>query len=189
MLSNGGEYLVRRFQGDLAAVGAIDLVAVVLGGVVAGGDADARAAAEVTHRPGKGRGGLQPGIEVNRNSVGGQYPGGFLAEQLTLDAAVVADGDLFGQVAAVQVIRQTLGRPADGVDIHPVGARADDTPQTAGAEFQIPVEAVCDCIRVAANLPQFLNQIRVLRGAVQPLTELFCVSHVVFLPFFVLYSL
>ena len=38
-------------QGDLAAVGAVDLVAVVLGRVVAGGNADARAGFVVAHGP------------------------------------------------------------------------------------------------------------------------------------------
>src|SRR5699024_5088761 len=114
--------LVRGFQGDLAAVGPVDFVAVVLGGVVAGGDADARAAAIVPHRPGQGGGGFQPGVQVGGDAVGRQHTGGLAGKDVALDAAVVADGRLFGQAGGVQVIGQALGGLADVVDVHPVGA-------------------------------------------------------------------
>ena len=48
---------------------------------------------------------------------------------------------------------------ADVVDVHPVGACADDTPQTAGAEFQLPVKAVGDGILVACNAVQFIGKV------------------------------
>ena len=157
-----------RPSGDLAAVGAVDLVAVVLGGVVAGRYTDARAAAQVAHRPGKGGRGFQPGVKVGRDAVGGQHPGGFPAEQFALAAAVVGDGHLLGQVGAVQVVGQALGGPADGVDVHAVGAGADDAPQPAGAEFQVPVKAVCDGGLVPGNAVQFGGQVVGQVGLGQP---------------------
>ena len=98
---DGGQNLCGNFQRDLAAVRAVHLVAVVLGGVVAGGDADARAAAVVAHGPAQGRGGLQPGVDVGLDAVGGEDGGSLAGEHIALDAAVVADGNLLGQAGGV----------------------------------------------------------------------------------------
>ena len=51
------------------------------------------------------------------------------------------DTDL-GQVAECleQIVGETLGGRAHGVDVHAVGARAHYAAQTAGAEFQVFVE-------------------------------------------------
>ena len=141
-LFNGGQDLFRRLGGNLAAVGAVDLVAVILGGVVAGGDADSRAAVQIPHRPAEGRGGLQAGIEVRGNPIGGQDPGGLPGEQVPLNPAVPGDGHGLGQVRAVQVVRQPLGGPADGVEVHAVGARAGDAPESPGAKGQTPMEII-----------------------------------------------
>ncbi len=122
-------------QGNLAAVCAVDLVAVVLGRVVAGGHTNASAAAEIPHRPRKRRGGFQPGVHIGRDAVGCQYTGSLAGEQLPIMAAVVGDGDLFGQVACVQVVRQPLCCLAHGVKVHTVSACTDDPAQTAGTEF------------------------------------------------------
>ena len=177
MPADGRQHLVGHLQGDLAAVGAVHLVAVVLGGVVAGRDADARAAAQIPHRPGEGRGGLQPGIDVGRDAVGGQHPGGLPAEQLALVAAVVGQGHLLGQAGGVQRVGQALGGPADGVDVHPVGAGADDAPQSAGAEGQVPVEPVVDGLGIAGDALQLGDQVGVLGGAGAPEVVEVCRLH------------
>ena len=59
-------------------------------------------------------------------------------------AAVVGDGDLFGQIGCVQIVRQTLRCLADGIEIHAVGARTNDTAQTTGTEFQITIKTIRD---------------------------------------------
>ena len=115
MLPNGRQHLGRGFQRDLAAVGAIHLIAVVLGRVVAGRDADARAAAQIPHGPGQRRGGFQPGVKIRGDAVGGQHAGGLAAEQFALDAAVVGDGDLFGQALGVDVVGQPLRGAAHSI--------------------------------------------------------------------------
>ena len=104
MLPNGGEDLVGNFEGDLAAVGAVHLIAIVFGRVVAGRDADAGPAAEIPHGPGEGGGGLKPGIQTGRDAVGREDAGGFPGEKLAAVAAVMRDGNLFGQFARVEVI-------------------------------------------------------------------------------------
>src|SRR5699024_8202692 len=118
-----------------------------------------------------------PGIQPGGNAVGGQHPGSLPAEQLALDAAVVADGHLPGQTLGVDVVCQALGGPADGVDVHPVGAGANDAPQPAGAEFQIPVEPVGDGIGVIADGFQLGGQVGVLPGAGQPEVQCLLILH------------
>lgn len=75
---------------------------------------------------------------------GGDDSGGLHGEQVTLDPAVIADGDGLGQARTFQIIAKALGGPADDVDVHAVCARTNDTPQATGAEFQIPVEMIID---------------------------------------------
>ena len=156
---NGGKDLCCHLKGDLAAVCAVDLVAVVLGGVVAGGDAHACAAAVVPHRPAQCRGGLQTRVDVRLDAVSSQNSRRFFCEHIALDAAVVADGHLLGQVGGVQIVGKPLGCLADVVDVHPVGACADDTTETTGAEFQLPVKTVGDGILVACNAVQFVGKV------------------------------
>ena len=177
VLVDGSEHGCGSFQRDLAAVGPVNLVAVVLGRVVAGRHADTRAAAQVAHRPGQCRGGFQPGVEVGGNAVGGQHAGGLAAEQLTLMAAVVPDGDLFRQVCGVDVIRQALRGAADGVDVHAVAARADHAAQAARAKSQVTVKAVVDGIGIILDAVQFGGQVRVLHRAGAPEVIQFCIVH------------
>ena len=165
-------------QRDLAAVRAVDLVAVVLSGVVAGRHADARAAAEVPHRPRKRRGRLKPGVHAGGNAVRGQHAGGLAGEQRTVMAAVVGDGYLFGQAGRIEVVRQPLRCLAHGVEVHPVRARADHTAQAAGAEFQIAVKAVRDGVGVSRDGDELgfdgVVQIRLGKPAV---IEVVCIVH------------
>ena len=126
---------------------------------MAGGDADACAAAVVPNRPAQCRGGLQTGIDVRLDAVSSQNSRRFFCEHIALDAAVVADGNFFRQVRSVQVVGKTLRRLADVVDVHPIGACADDPTQTAGAEFQLPVKTVGDGILVACDALQLLGKV------------------------------
>ena len=52
----------------------------------------------------------------------------------------------------MKVAAIALGRPGNGVDVEPVGARANHTAQTARAKLQVPVEAVENCGFIAGNL-------------------------------------
>ena len=177
MLPNGGQHLVSHREGNLAAVRAVDLVAVVLGRVVAGRNAHPRPAAQIPYRPGKRRGWLQPGVQIRRDAVGRQHPRGLPAEQFALAAAVVGQRHLFGQAAGVQIIRQPLGGPADRVNVQSVGTRAQYAPQPAGAEFQIPVKPVGNGVGVLLNGGQLGGQVGVVDGAGAPQSILFLYCH------------
>ena len=135
----------------LAAVRAVDLVAVVLSGVVAGRHADARA--QPRYRTAHESAGVSSsrGVHAGGNAVRGQHAGGLAGEQRTVMAAVVGDGYLFGQAGRIEVVRQPLRCLAHGVEVHPVRARADHAAQAAGAEFQIAVKAVRDGVVVARD--------------------------------------
>ena len=169
---HGGQDPLRRLGGNLTAVRAVDLVAVVLGGVVTGGDAHAGPAAQIPYRPAQGRGGLQTGVEVGGDAVGRQHPGRLPGKEGPLQPAVVGDGHAPGQAGGVEVVGQALGGPADGVDVHAVGPRPQHAPQAAGAEGQMAVESVGDRRPVRLHGPQLLDQLRVLPRAVQPPRQL-----------------
>ena len=156
-----GKDRVRRLGGDLAAVRPIHLVAVVLAGVVAGGDHHARGAAQRPHGIAQAGGGHQSGIDVGPDAVGGKHVCGDPGKQVGMDAAVIADGDAarFGREALDDVICQSLGSPGHGIHVHPVGAGAQHAPQAAGAEFQVPVEGVLDPGLVACHAAQLLPQL------------------------------
>jgi hypothetical protein len=145
---------------------------------MAGGDADAGPTAQIPHRPAQGRRGLQPGVDIGGNPVGRQHPGRLPGKQLPFDAAVVGDGCGLGQVCGVEVVRQGLGGPPDGVDVHPVGSRADNAPQPAGAEGQMAVEAVGHRLLVLPRLPQLRDEVRVLPRPLQPAVQLRLIVHV-----------
>ena len=134
--------LPRRLRGDLAPVGAVDLVAVVLGGVVRGGDAHASRAAQVPHREGELRGGGHPVEEVGAHAVGGEHLGGALGELRPSPAAVA--GDHHGGIPAprVQPVGQALGGLAHRPDVEAVRAEADLAAQAARAEAQVAREGV-----------------------------------------------
>ena len=139
---------------------------------MAGGDADSRSRAVVPHCPAQSGGGLQTGVQVSSEPVGGNDLGGFQGEQVALDPAVVADGHFPRQLRCFQVGAQALGSPADDINVHPVGACADDAPQSSGAEFQIPVKPVIDgvCVLFRVQAGKLLVKLRVFLGPFQPKT-------------------
>ena len=144
---------------------------------MAGGDADARVALQVPHRVGQGRGGHQLGIDIGLDAVGGQHRRGLLGEQHALDAAVIGNGHGLGLALRVleQVVGKALGGLAHGVDVHPVGARADHAPQARGAKLQLPVKAVVDLVLLALDGLELFGQVLVIQRLLQP-SFVFCHS-------------
>ena len=120
---------------DLAAVRTIDLIAVVLRGIVAGGDADADAAVQLAHSKAQRRNRLEPGIEMCGDAVCGEDRRGLARKHVGADAAVVGNGGTLRQLRAVQIVGNGLCGAADDIDVHAVRARAKDAAQTGGAEF------------------------------------------------------
>ncbi len=121
---------------------------------MAGGYDDAAVAVQRPHGIGERGRGHELLVEMHAHAVGRKHAGRRLGEERGFVAAVVADGDrrickFFMKIAAI-----ALGRPGDGVDVEPVGARADHAAQPARAKFQVPVETVENCRFIAGNLLQ-----------------------------------
>ena len=153
--------------GDLAAVGAVGLVAVVRRGVVAGGHADAARTAQVAHGPRKRGDRGDARVHVCRHAVGGHDGGGGAHEQLTVVAAVAGYGDGGVVEVRVQVIGEALRGAAHRVDVHAVRAGAQNAAQARGAERQVLEEGVGHCGVVAGvglrlHVGQLSRQIGVL---------------------------
>ena len=157
LLGNSGRYMA----GDLRTVGGIGLVAVVPGGVVAGGHHHAARTVPVQHRKGKRRGGHQVGIQIDLNAVGGQYLCRFPRKNITLVAAVVGNGSARFFILRQQVGGKALGGLPHGIDVHTVGAGAQLAPQPAGAKFQRPVKALMYLFFLIADGQKLGGKLRV----------------------------
>ena len=133
---------VRGLEGDLAAVAAVNLVAVELGGIVRGGDQDAGRAAQMTHGKGEHRRGLQLRIEIHPDAHLRQGGGGQLHKIPGVNPAVAGQGDGGGGAGLLQIGAEAPGGAKDREKIHPVRAGAENAAQAAGTEGEIPVKAV-----------------------------------------------
>ena len=126
-----------------------------------GGSVKTRTALKMVERA-EERGELTPDSVIVEPTSGNQGVG------LALVAAVVADGYFFRQACGVDVVRQALGGAADGVDIHAVGACADDAAQTGGAELQGHGKAVLNGGIVPLNAFQLGLEVCVIQLGSQP---------------------
>ena len=182
----GDQGVVRRH--DLRAASAlldgvpaqVDLVAVVLGRVVAGRDHHAAVALQRPHGIGEQRCG-QSGRHQERLDAGrGENRRGFFRKDVRVVAGVEADdGARPGTGGGLRDgVGQEGGEPGGGAAhhhaVHPVGARAEGGPQACGAELQGPAETVGELLAgrggAAVGQPDQLGQggggggIRVLGG-------------------------
>ena len=153
---------------DLAAVRAVDLVAVIFGGVVACRDDNAAARAKIAHRERERGCRHQPGIDVHANAVCGKNTRRSLGKEPGVDAAVISDGDGGGGKMRLEIIGIALRGLADGENVHAVRACAEHAAQSAGAEFQLTVKPVLDGGIVAADGLQLLAERRVSGSLFQP---------------------
>ena len=179
-LAHLGGHLLGMLGGQLGAVGPVDLIAVVLLGVVAGGDVDAGDAAILPHGEGQLRRGAQGLEQPHGDAVGGHDAGGLAGELLRVVPAVEADGDapLGGLGPLLQDhLGEGLGGMADNVDVHPVQAHPHDAPQAGGAEGQLVEKAGLDLFVVIADGLQLRLFIGGQRGGGQPLLISFTVGH------------
>lgn len=136
---------LRRLDGDLAAVGAVDLVAVVCRGVVGGGDVDAGRAAQLADGETQRGGGLDAIEQIGFDSVAGENLSDSTHELLGTVTGVTAKRDRRVPKGAIQVIRQALRSLADGIDVQAVGAEAELAAQAAGAKLKVAKKRICLC--------------------------------------------
>ena len=131
-----------HLQGYLAAILAVHFVTVVFGRIVAGGDANARPAAQISRSKAQRRSRLKAGIHPGNNFIGRQHTGRLMGKKFASNAAVIRNGNPFGQRGGIQIIRQALCGLAHGVNVHPVITGPKHSAQAAGTKLQIPIKAV-----------------------------------------------
>ena len=161
-----GQDFRRRFGGDLAAVGAVNLVAVVLAGVMGCGDHDSGRAAQIPGCKGDRGHRHQCGPDVNPYPIGRENRRCRLCKHIAFDAAVVANDNRGSRELLFQVVRQTLGCFCHGIDVHPVGSGTDNAPKASRTEGQIPVESILHSGPV--HLPQLPGHVLICAGTGQP---------------------
>ena len=159
---------IRRLIGHLAAVRAIGLVTVVLGGVVAGRDHDAGVAVIVPGGKRKRRHRHQRLVDAHLDAVGRQHLGRRAGKQIALDTAVIADGHRLGAALGLDPVGQALGCLPYHINIHAVGAGADHTAQTGGTELQGHGKAVLNGRIVPLDTLQFRFEVGVIQVGCQP---------------------
>lgn len=136
---------LRRLDGDLAAVRAVDLVAVVCRGVVRRGDVDAGRAAQLADGETQRGGGLDAIEQIGFDSVAGEHLGDSAHKLLGTVTGIAAERDGRVPKGAIQVIRQALRSLADDIDVQAVGAEAELAAQAAGAKLKIAKKRICLC--------------------------------------------
>ncbi len=125
---------LRRLDGDLAAVGAVDLVAVVCRGVVGGSDVDAGRAIQLANGETQRGRGLDALEQIGFNSVASEHLSDTSRELLRPMTRIAAKCDSRVLKGVIQVIRQTLRSLADGIDVQTVGTEAQLAAQAASAK-------------------------------------------------------
>ena len=173
-----GQNLRSSLGGDLAAVRAVDLVAVVLAGVVGRRHHDTGRGVQIAGRKGDGRNRHQNRPDVDLDAIGREHARSNLGKHIALDAAVITDGHRRSFKVLFQIVRQTLRGLCHRVDVHPIGACADDAAQTARAKGEVTVECVLD-LGIIQRF-QFCHNIGIGGGICQPAFVFLFNIHIVY---------
>ena len=165
---------------QLGAVLPVDLIAVVLLGIVAGGDVDSGDTPILPHGKGHLRSGPQGVKEPHRNAVARHDAGGFPRKVVRVVPAVVADGH--APPCGLRPLGQNdfgkgLGGVADDMDVHLMQAHAHGTPQTGGAELQGPEEPALDFLFIAGDGGELVLLRLAEGGAGEPFFIAFTIGH------------
>ncbi len=144
----------------------IDLITVVLAGVVRSRDHDTRRGVQIAGRKRHSRHRHQDGPDIDLDAIGREHSGGHFCKHIALDAAVVADGHRWLCKVLFQIIGQTLRCLCHSIDVHAVGACADDAAQTARAKGKVTVKRIFDFGIIQRF--QFSGHVGVCGGLGQP---------------------
>ncbi len=170
---------LRLFGSNLCTVFPVCLVAVILLGVVAGGDVDARLTAIFPHGKAQLRRGPQGRKNPHMDTVGGTYFRRGPGKLHGMMAAVHADGHaaLLRLLAlGTDDIGKALCGPADDVHVHLVQPHLHGAPQSGSTELQRTVKPALDLLLISGDGFQLLHLIGRQCAAVQPL---FVLTHVI----------
>ena len=165
---------------QLCAVLPVNLVAVVLLGVVAGGDIDARLAAVVTHGEAQLRSGTQGVKNPDLDAGGGADLGGGFGKLHAVETAVHGDSHatLLGLLAlGADDVGEALSGVTDHIDVHVVQAHGHGAPQSGGAELQRTVEAALNFLGIVLDGLQFGVLLGSQHVAVQPFLIFLLIIH------------
>lgn len=133
---------LRRLDGDLAADGAVDLVAVVCRGIVRRGDVDAGGATELADGETQRGGGLDALEKIGFDAVAGEHLGDTAHELLGTVTRIPAKRNGRPIKRVIQVIGKTLCSLANGIDVQAVGTKAEPAAKTTGSESQLTKEGI-----------------------------------------------
>ncbi len=135
--------VVRREH--LGAVVPIGLVAVILAGVVRGGDVDTSLTAQLTDGKRDLRRGTQALEEICLDAVGREDGCNGLCKHTAVVAVVVTyyDSEVVTSGECLQdIVGKTLGGHTNDILVHAVGAGTHDATQTARTELEVLIEGV-----------------------------------------------
>ena len=135
---------------------------------------------QMAHGVGEDRHRTQLVKQADVDALVAQHERGSLGELRAHAAGVIRDDDaalgVFG-ILAVDVVGKALGRPADIVEVHAVGARAEHAAHAGGAEGQLGIEAVLNLLLVALKRLELLDGRGVVREVAQPGFVLLTIGH------------
>ena len=165
-------------RGNLRAVLPVYFVAVVLRGIVAGCNHDSRRAAQSAQGKRELRCGAQGLEHIGLDAVGRQAQRRLVREIRGHETGIIGDGHaLLLRALPDDIVSQALGGLSHSIDIHTVGARADNPTQSAGTKFQFLIEAVLDLRLIVADRLQFLLGVLVEIIILQPEPILVHIAH------------
>lgn len=166
----GGD-AVRGFRADLCAVLGVDLIAVVLRRIVAGGDDDAGDGVEVANRVGQNRDRTERVKQIRRNALMRQHERRIAGKLSGEAAAVIRNYHAALRFLRIlqQVLCQALRCPADVVAVHAVHACAQYAAHPRCTEGKLGIEAIFDFRGVIRNCLQIGNRIGIGGKIMQPL--------------------
>ncbi|EAU68212.1 hypothetical protein STIAU_7739 [Stigmatella aurantiaca DW4/3-1] len=161
-VDGGGDALIVRGD-DLRAVAPVDLVAVVLRGIVAGGDHHRRTGPQAQRGERRQGRGHEAGEDERGDPFGGQHTRGVLGELGAHPAPIPADdhapGHGLGHLG-LEIARQPRRGAAHHGPVHPVGTGPQHPAQPRGAKLQVSREAIRQVRRIVLRQhpPQLLGR-------------------------------
>ena len=174
------EHLIRVFRRHLRAVLPVNLIAVILRRVVAGGDDNARDGMQMAHRVRQNRHRAQLVKQVHVNALVAEHKRGSLRKFRAHPAGVIGDDHAalaVFRVLAVDIIGKALGRAANVIQVHAVRARAEHAAHARRTEGQLGIESILDFLLVARDGLQLIDGRLIVRKFLEPGFICFTIRH------------
>ena len=163
-----GVHDVSGLIGHLAAIGAVGLIAVVLGRVVGCRYHDTGVAVIIPGSKAQCGNRHQGAVNAHLYAVGGQNFGSSLGKHIALDAAVIADGNGLGAALGLDPVGKALGSLAHNIHVHAVGTGTDHTAQTGSAELKGNGKTILNGSVIVLNRFQLRLQVGVIQVGSKP---------------------